>query len=94
MTKKHFIALADKIREHNSFCTSHEWKAMDPANRFTTEQLNTLADFCAAQNPQFNRERWLDYIAGKVGPNGGRVKVTEPEVEYYTDGEGHEVWSG
>ncbi len=67
MTKKHFIALADAIREFNSY-TMHGSKT---ANHFDTQQLNTLADFCAAQNPNFNRERWLSYIAGECGPNGG-----------------------
>jgi hypothetical protein len=58
MTKKHFIAMADAIRA---------------ANTFTPEQLNTLADFCRGQNPNFNRERWLGYIAGRNGQNGGRI---------------------
>jgi hypothetical protein len=31
------------------------------------------ADFCAAQNPRFNKSRWLGYIAGTNGPSGGRV---------------------
>jgi hypothetical protein len=26
-----------------------------------------LADFCASQDPNFNRERWIDYIAGSAG---------------------------
>jgi hypothetical protein len=33
---------------------------------------DVLADFCRTQNPRFDRERWLDYIAGKCGPNGGK----------------------
>lgn len=57
MTKKHFIALADAIRRYD--------------HGFNANQLNTLADFCESQNPNFNRERWLDYIAGHCGPNGG-----------------------
>lgn len=62
MTKKHFIALADAIREHNTR------PAFTP---FTPDQLHTLADFCRAQNPQFKGERWVQYIAGECGPNGG-----------------------
>jgi hypothetical protein len=61
MTKKHFIQLADTIKENPS--------------AFTWPSINTLADFCKAQNPNFNRDRWLDYIAGKCGKNGGRVKA-------------------
>jgi hypothetical protein len=63
MTKKHFIALADAIRKYEMGCAYHEW--------FTESQVKALADFCQSQNPRFNRERWLDYIAGKCGPNGG-----------------------
>ncbi len=61
MTKKHFIALADKIRAHNATTRA----------AFTQDQLDTLAGFCMDQNPAFNYDRWLDYIAGKCGPNGG-----------------------
>ncbi len=63
MTKKHFIALADAIREHDT----HPFTQA----QFETAQLRTLADFCQSQNPNFNRERWLSYIAGECGPNGG-----------------------
>lgn len=62
MTKRHFIALADAIREHN--------EAGRPTP-FSLDQQLSLAKFCAAQNPAFNRQRWLDYIAGKCGPSGG-----------------------
>ena len=58
MTKKNFIALADVIR--------------DDINDFTPNAIERLADFCQSQNPNFNRSRWLDYIAGKCGPNGGK----------------------
>ena len=59
MTKKTFIALANSIRADGTF---------------TPEQIETLADFCAAQNPAFNRARWLAYVAGDCGPNGGKRK--------------------
>jgi hypothetical protein len=66
MTKKHFIALANTIIRSA------------PADRsaqgtFSRDAILELADFCASQNPQFNRERWLAYIAGECGPNGGKV---------------------
>ena len=60
MTKKHFIALADAIRNYE--------------HGFNLNQLNAIADFCEKQNPQFKRERWLSYIAGTCGKNGGKVK--------------------
>lgn len=64
MTKKHFIELADTIRIYNRF-------ASEP---FTQRQIAELADFCKSQNCNFNRERWLDYIAGECGKNGGTIK--------------------
>lgn len=63
MTKKHFIALADAIKEHNN---------MIHTNHFTEDQLNTLAEFCRQQNVFFDRDRWMGYIAGTNGPNGGK----------------------
>ena len=67
MTKKTFTALADTII------------ASGPADRsaqgaFSDSAIGTLADFCAAQNPAFNRSRWLAYVAGDCGPNGGKLK--------------------
>lgn len=69
MTKKNFIALADAVRIHNKWASSLE--------EFGVEHLKVLADFCAAQNPRFNRQRWLDYIAGECGPSGGKVKAAK-----------------
>ena len=66
MTKKHFIALADAIRDSNA--------AKNDAQYFYDGQISALADFCASQNPRFNRQRWLDYIAGTHGPNGGKLR--------------------
>ena len=65
MTKKHFIALAKWIIGANE----------DSRAGFDENQVFSLALFCETQNPRFNRERWLDYIAGKCGPSGGRIKV-------------------
>jgi len=39
---------------------------------FDDAALDRLARFCASQNPLFKRDRWLSYIAGEVGPNGGK----------------------
>ena len=57
MTKKHFIELADCIRTANV--------------TFTSAHLKVLASFCRSQNGRFLEDRWLSYIAGKCGPNGG-----------------------
>ena len=63
MTKKHFIALADHLRSNSE---GHE--------PFTEKQLMHIAAFCRSQNPNFKQERWLDYINGKCGPSGGKIK--------------------
>jgi hypothetical protein len=63
MTKKHFIELADLIKERR-------WNERNGAGLF----VHDLADFCESMNPRFNRQRWLDYLAGRCGPNGGRVR--------------------
>jgi hypothetical protein len=70
MTKKHYIELADAIRFHNE----NAGGSLSETSEFDSLQIETLADFCADQNPSFNRKRWLDYIAGDCGPSGGKVK--------------------
>ena len=60
MTKKHFIALADHIKNNDV--------------TFDSYAIESLAEYCKDMNPRFNKERWLDYIAGKCGKNGGAVK--------------------
>lgn len=62
MTRRHFIALADAIRRHNDTVRGSHL-AM-----FTGLQLDCLARFCAAQNPRFNRDRWLVYVWGPIPP--------------------------
>ena len=64
MSKKDFIALADAIKAHNSGNPFGKFE-------FTRDQIEALADFCQSQNPNFNRDRWLGYIAGTNGPSGG-----------------------
>lgn len=75
MTKKDFINLADVVREQRPYLLDgqeayHTWERV----------RDTLADFCSRQNPDFKRERWLDYIAGKCGPSG---KVKAPKARKY-----------
>lgn len=80
MTKKHFIELADMIREHNQ-----SGERLDASGGFFTPvQISAMADFCAAQNPNFKRDRWLDYIAGKCGKNGGAVKSTGNKLTQFS----------
>jgi len=67
MSKRDFIKLADLIRDFGVV----EQESPLP---LTQTQVAMLADFCASQNPRFDRARWLGYIAGTCGPSGGRVK--------------------
>ena len=64
MSKKHFIALAKYLADTKQYC--------EP---FTAAQLEHLANFCHSQNPRFMRDRWLSFIAGECGPNGGQKEV-------------------
>jgi hypothetical protein len=66
MTKRHFIALADAIRNHNNHAQVAGFDGFDE------HQLATLAAFCLRQNPHFNRARWIGYIEGTNGQNGGK----------------------
>ena len=70
MTKKNFIALADSIREVNA--RSRRENGSYTPEHFSPANVAALADFCQSQNPNFNRERWLGYIAGENGKNGGK----------------------
>ena len=47
---------ADDIADAAADAAHPEWRA---------------ADFCQRQNGNFKRDRWLSYIAGDCGPNGG-----------------------
>jgi len=71
VTKRHFIELADKIRVHNAI-KRDVWGKNAERMTFNAEQIEALADFCAASSPNFNREHWLSYVAGECGPNGGK----------------------
>lgn len=68
MSKKHFIALADMIRMANRNTEPEGLGYWDSAH------IQQLASFCQGINPNFDRARWLAYIAGECGPNGGTVK--------------------
>lgn len=74
MAKKYYIALADTIRHANAGNPVNIHTHAEAGNAlpiFPPAAIAELATFCRAQNPAFNRERWLSYIAGDCGPNGG-----------------------
>ena len=57
------IALADWVREHKGY-----------SNGFNQATIDSLANFCQSQNGNFKRDRWIAYINGECGKNGGKVK--------------------
>ena len=70
MTKKDIAALAEVLRSHN--------RTADGRTEFTPDHLRVLADFLAAQYPNFNQKRWIDYIAGECG-QGDEWIFAEPD---------------
>jgi hypothetical protein len=70
MTERDLVALADALRIHN--------RSADGRTEFTPDHLRVLADFCASQVSNFNRERWIDYIAGECGQSDELIFV-EPD---------------
>ncbi len=76
MTKKHFIVLADTVRSiADELSRNREFGGNESPEYVANVIQGRLADFCASQNPRFDRGRWLAYIAGECGPNGGRKKA-------------------
>ena len=76
MTKKTFIALADVVRELDNRAVLVTTKLGLDRKVVTFEDvLLELAWFCQSQNPRFNRARWIAYINGECGPNGGQRKT-------------------
>ena len=62
MSKKHFIALAEYLKDTAPYCEA-----------FTAAQIKHLANFCHSQNYRFKHKRWIAYIKGECGPNGGKI---------------------
>jgi hypothetical protein len=69
VSKKHFIALADALKAEKP---QPGWSP----NKMVQWDLDVraVARVCAASNPRFNELRWMQYINGLCGPNGGTVK--------------------
>jgi len=75
MSKKDFIALADTLRGMEPILPAGASEIGKARWDKWREMVDKLADFCREQNPQFKRDRWLGYIAGTNGKNGGTVKA-------------------
>ena len=58
MTKKDFITLADHIRDNR--------------DQFPPSAVESLAAWLTTNYPRFKRQRWISYIDGECGPNGGQ----------------------
>jgi hypothetical protein len=65
LSKKDFIRLADKIR---ILTTDKTLRPLDEGS-----WVGMLSAFCAEQNAHFKEDRWLSYIRGECGPNGGKT---------------------
>lgn len=71
MTKKDFIAIGSVLEElHPSSLRLEEDEARG-AERQWARTVERLADLFQTKNPRFMRERWLDFVHGRCGPNGG-----------------------
>jgi hypothetical protein len=78
MSKKDFIAMADAIRTANQ--RSKRANGSFTPEHFSPANVAVLADFCQSQNPAFKRERWLGYIRGENGKNGGSIKTAPQKL--------------
>ena len=64
ITKKQIIKIADTIKDI----------ARDADGLIELSLVvDKFADYLAAQNPNFERERFIAYVNGECGPNGGAV---------------------
>lgn len=81
MSKKHFIALADVVRAMQRYTpaiteaehTDFDKGFVDGQQKHMAMVVAMLADFCQSQNGNFMRDRWIGYINGENGKNGGRI---------------------
>jgi len=58
MSKKDFIRLADYLR----------------GIELSPNALQAICDFCRESNPRFMQDRFIGYLQGNCGPNGGAIK--------------------
>ena len=81
--KTTLIALADCLRSVKPQRNAHGASGTVGAKYQWERTIEAIADFCAAQNPQFKRAAWLDIIAGGVtaAPNGPTFTV----IGYYEE---------
>ena len=61
MTKKDFILIGNAI----GFFDCDDYQLLRFANAIKTAY------------PRFNQDRWISYVQGKCGPNGGKIKCVD-----------------
>ena len=71
MSKKHFIALADALRGTRP--SQRDIEMLTGEYQQWKRDRDAIAQICILSNAYFKLDRWLDYIDGKCGPNGGHV---------------------
>ena len=72
LTKKDFIALADRLRSLQII-----WRGIDGDFLFEAV-VDEICQFCRTQNPRFDEARFRAYITGECGPSGGKPKKGAP----------------
>jgi hypothetical protein len=63
ITKKYLIAVGQLIKD-----------ARGTSDEFSTSQIHSMASMFRRHNPRFSRERWIGFVMGVNGPNGGAIR--------------------
>ena len=74
MTKKDFIIIAEALREASQQANIRAGQTGVDMNAGVGFATRFLADALSLHNERFKKERWLAYVAGTQGPNGGKVR--------------------
>lgn len=78
MTKKDFIALADALRERYPHVRDINSPEESDIRSGYDLAIEVIHDKLVSMFTRFNGERWVGYIRGENGPNGGRVDNDGP----------------
>jgi hypothetical protein len=63
ITKKELIAIGGFMKE----------KVGTP-DQFTIQQVHDMATFLRTRNQRFDRAKWIGFVTGANGPNGGKIR--------------------
>lgn len=70
MTKKNFVSLGSAIKAHNKRASTAYGRIVP----FLDCHIKTLVEWQREQSVKFKESRWTDFVGGRCGPNGGRIK--------------------